>query len=237
VNPATVELLVPAKDRTRAAIDRQLDAYGGLGRRESPGDVGRAAGLFELVASTERDLAIEIAKVEHGLAPHILRLQFIVLRYEKALLAFLTTSIAVFAASAVVTTNPTVTTNGQLWLAAVLLIWAPAVAGAVSSPVRWIDALQRSEGAISGGIGRDRNLTQVERISMWIATSTWTCGAVAAILTTATGNATSETIAIGVTTMITGVALGKLWLDWQNRTTRSQPNRATRNVPPAPPVQ
>jgi hypothetical protein len=72
---------------------------------------------------------------------------------------------------------------------------------------------------------------------MWIATSTWTCGAVAAILTTATGIARSETVAIGVTTIITGGALGKLWLDWHNRTTRRQPNRATQNVRPAPPVQ
>ena len=36
------------------------------------------------------------------MARHVLRLQVIVLRYVKALLAFLTTAIAVFAAAAVV---------------------------------------------------------------------------------------------------------------------------------------
>ena len=42
----------------------------------------------------------EVAKVEHGMTRHILRLQVIVLRYVKALLAFLTTALAVFTSAA-----------------------------------------------------------------------------------------------------------------------------------------
>ena len=114
-------------------------------------------------------------------------LQVIVLRYVKALLACLTTTIAVVAAAAVIDHDPTVDAGSQLWVAGVLLVWAPAVAAAVSSPVRWIDDLLRAEGAATGGVGRDRNLTHVERISMWIASMTWICGFVATILILAKG--------------------------------------------------
>ncbi len=96
VEPSTVELLVPAKDLTRQHIDQQVTAYGGLGIDIDPTDRGRAAGLFELAASRERLLIEEVAKVEHGMVRHMLRLQVIVLRYVKALLAFLMTALAMY---------------------------------------------------------------------------------------------------------------------------------------------
>ena len=79
-------------------------------RRDSAdgsGDVGRAAGLFDLAASRSRPLLEEVAKVEHGLARHVLKLRGLVLRYVKALLALLTTAVAVYAADAVVADLPT----------------------------------------------------------------------------------------------------------------------------------
>ena len=106
LEPLTVELLVPSNPATRAAIDAKLDAYGGLGRHLHDDDIGRADGLFELVAARSRTLAEEVAKVEHGMARHLLRLQVIVMRYVKALLAFLTTAIAVAAALSVVRADP-----------------------------------------------------------------------------------------------------------------------------------
>ena len=62
----------------------------------------RAQGLFELAASASRPLLDEVAKVEHGMARHVLRLRGLVLRYVKALLALLTTALAVYAGDAIV---------------------------------------------------------------------------------------------------------------------------------------
>ncbi len=99
-DPRIVELLVPTNDASRAAIDRQLDVYGGLGRGTD--DIGRADGLFELAASKSRSLLEEVAKVEYGMARHILKLRGLVLRYVKALLALLTTALAVYGGDAIV---------------------------------------------------------------------------------------------------------------------------------------
>jgi hypothetical protein len=65
-------------------------------------DLTRARGLFELAASASRPLLDEVAKVEHGMARHVLRLRGLVLRYVKALLALLTTALAVYVGDAIV---------------------------------------------------------------------------------------------------------------------------------------
>jgi hypothetical protein len=180
-SPGSVELLVPANDLARTRIDRQLDAYGGLGRHDPDGDpdLGRAGGLFELVASRDRSLLEEVAKVEHGMARHILRLQIIVLRYVKALLAFLTTAVAVFTSAAVLTDVDTVGPRQELWLVSITALWAPSIVAVVTSPVRWLDQLLRAEGARSSAAARDPELTKVERIAVLAAVTAWLLVAIA----------------------------------------------------------
>ncbi len=94
--PRIVELLVPTNDASRQRIDKQLQVYGTAS--EENGDLGRASGLFDLAASATRPLLEEVAKVEFGMARHVLKLRGLVLRYVKALLALLTTALAVYAA-------------------------------------------------------------------------------------------------------------------------------------------
>lgn len=77
-DPHIVELLVPANDRSRRRVDRQLQVYAGL--ESGHDDVTRAQGLFQLAASSGRSLLEEVAKVEHGMARHVLRLRGLVLR-------------------------------------------------------------------------------------------------------------------------------------------------------------
>jgi hypothetical protein len=209
VEPETVELLVPPKDSSRATIDQRLDAYGGLGRHDVPGDVGRALGLFELVASRPRGLAEEVAKVEHGMARHILRLQVIVMRYVKAMLAFLTTTLAVVVAAAVLQADPAVSASSELWLAAVFAFWASFVVVAVGAPVRWIDQLLRSEGAARTGISKDREFTTIERMGIVAGTFVWSLAVVEVIfvLATETNGARRIGFALGIL-VVSGVALG-----------------------------
>jgi hypothetical protein len=179
-HPAALELLVPANDQARRRIDARVDSYGGLGA-DAGGvdDTTRAAALFELAASRERSLLDEVAKVEHGMARHVLRTQTIVLRYVKALLALLTTALAAFAAAGVVEGKTVLTTGDETWLAAIFVLWAPLVVAAVSAPVRWLDRQLRNEGATHAAVADDRDLTQVERVTVALAAVGFLASAVA----------------------------------------------------------
>lgn len=182
-DPPIVELLVPTNDRSRRRIDRQLEVYGGLGTSDD--DVGRAAGLFTLAASRSRPLLEEVAKVEHGMARHVLKLRGLVLRYVKALLALLTTAVAVYCGDAVVAgldQNEAMTVTGSVWLGAIVLVWAPLVVVAVTTPVRWIEHLMRDDGAPSTAVADDPELTFVERVSVRIAAIGWLSAIVAMVI-------------------------------------------------------
>jgi hypothetical protein len=184
--------LVPANDRSRRRVDRQLQVYGGLDSGHD--DAGRAHGLFELAASTSRPLLDEVAKVEHGMARHVLRLRGLVLRYVKALLALLTTALAVYAGDAIVAglvQGEGMTVAGSVALAAVVLVWAPVVVLAVTSPVRWIEKLMRDDGAPSTAVAVDPDLTYVERLSLRIAAVGWLAAAVAMVVS-ATDSSTGD---------------------------------------------
>ena len=132
-----------------------------------------------MAASRERTLIDEVAKIEHGMARHILRLQVIVLRYVKALLAFLTTALAVFAAAAVLEDSPTIGPTEELWLVCITALWAPSLVAVVTAPVRWLDQLLRAEGATSSAAANDPELTKVERLAIWAAGVAWVLVAVA----------------------------------------------------------
>jgi hypothetical protein len=210
-SPGSVELLVPGNEHARTRIDRQLDAYGGLGRQELPGDLGRATGLFELAASRDRALLEEVAKIEHGMARHILRLQVIVLRYVKALLAFLLTALAVFTAAGVLSGVTDVGPTQELWLVCITALWAPSIVAVATSPVRWLDQLLRAEGARSSAAGHDPELTKVERISVRVSGAAWVLVTVALIAVIAGGDADRSGVAASVVT----VAAGGVALWWQ----------------------
>ncbi len=178
-DPRLIELLVPTNDESRQRIDVQLGVYGFL--RDGADDAARADGLMALAAARSRSLLEEVAKFEYGMARHVLKLRGLVLRYVKALLALLTTALAVYAGDAVVVdvgSGADLTTSAALWLAAIVLVWAPIVVLALTSPIRWIEDLMRDDGAPSTAVADDPELTFVERISLRIAAVAW----VAAIL-------------------------------------------------------
>jgi hypothetical protein len=140
--------------------------------------------MFDLAASTSRPLLDEVAKVEYGMARHVLRLRGLVLRYVKALLALLTTALAVYVGDAIVAgvdPGSELPAGGTVALAAVVLVWAPIVVLAVTSPVRWIENLMRDDGAPSTAVADDPDLTYVERVSLRIAAVGWLAAAIAMI--------------------------------------------------------
>jgi hypothetical protein len=181
-DPANVELLVPSNDTARRHIDGQIRAYDGLTAVDPPTDASRAEALLQLAGVRDRLLVDEVAKIEYGMARHVLRVQVIVLRYIKALLVVITTLAAVYAMAAVVEDQPTVPDSAARWIVATLVLWAPAVLFVSASPVHWLDQLLRSEGATSAGIRYDRDLTRLERVvaavSVGVLAGALGCGAV-----------------------------------------------------------
>lgn len=179
---ATVGLLVPGNDRARARIDRQLAAYPGLVDAAAiDADRARADALFELAAARRRTLVEEVAKVEHGIVRHMLRLQVIVLRYVKALLVIVVTAIATFGCAAAVNGQVRVSAPDERWIAGVMVLWAPTVSIVVSSPVRWLDSLLRSEGATQAAASHDHELTQLEDVTARFAVVAWAVSTVAMV--------------------------------------------------------
>jgi hypothetical protein len=210
-DPRTIELLVPANDRSRADIDQRIVAYGGLGAEVTDlDDRSRASALFVLAASRPRDLLNEVAKIEHGMARHVLRTQTIVLRYVKALLVLLTTAMATFSCAAVVDGKSTLLGGDQVWLAGILLVWAPMVILAVTSPVRWLDRLLRSEGAAETALVNDRELTRVELLAVRLALVAFAAAFAAIVVQVAHDDVSSATrgFAIAETIASTGLLLG-----------------------------
>ena len=212
----TIELLVPANDRSRAETDQRIAAYGGLGTT-APGAAGlddaeRAEALFVLAASRPRDLFNEVAKIEHGMARHVLRIQTVVLRYVKALLVLLTTAMATFGAAAVVDGKSALSGGDVIWLAGILLAWAPLVIVAVTSPVRWLDRLLRSEGATNTAVADDPEMTRVELLAIRLALLCFSSAIAAVIVEVAREASTpaarrAGTVAAVITTSVLFVVL------------------------------
>lgn len=178
-----VRLLVPGNERARRRIDRHLSAYPGLVDADAAdADRARAEGMFALAASSRRSLVDEVVKIEAGMVRHMLRVQVIVLRYVKALLVIVVTALAAFASAAAVNGSATIGAPEERWIAAIMSIWAPTVLLAVSSPVRWLASLLRSEGAVHTAVERDTELTHLERVAGRIGSLAWVVSVAAAVL-------------------------------------------------------
>ena len=120
---------------------------------------------MQLAGVKDRALVDEVAKVEYGMARHVNRVQVIVLRYIKALLVVLTTTLSTFVMAAVVETSPAVDESAERWIVATLALWAPTVLFVTSGPVRWLGSLLKAEGATTSGIRYDPDLVRFERVA------------------------------------------------------------------------
>lgn len=225
LHDAQIDLVVPPSAAGRNAVDRRLLGYG----MASGDDRQRAEGLHQFVASVDRDLLTEVAKVEAGMVRHLLRLQVVVLRYVKALGVFVVTVLAVFAGAAVVERASEQMTTGRadsalVVLGVIVLVWAPVIGVVVASPVRWVEQLLRAEGVRSAAVAADRDLTRMEQLAMWFSSAGWLAaavGVVMAVMSTridgeGTLGASAATLAI-VVVGATGVAQIMVLRRWVRR--------------------
>ena len=218
VDPESVHLLVPDNDASRAGIDARTVAYG-LTDTAPADDRERADALFALAASRPRNLVEEVSKVEHGLARHVLGIQVIVLRYAKALLALLATALCAFSTSAVVESHPVIDTGERVWLAGILMIWAPVAIVAVATPVWWLENRLRSEGAAHTAVSHDKEMTAVERATIALALLGFTSALAAMAILLGTGDPSVVTGRVGAATaVVSTLAMAAALLLWLRRT-------------------
>ncbi|HAP75902.1 MAG TPA: hypothetical protein DCR14_07440 [Acidimicrobiaceae bacterium] len=154
----------------------------------------------------------EVAKIEYGMVRHMLRLQVIVLRYVKALLVIVVTALAAFAAAAAVNGQARISAADERWIAGTMLLWAPIVLIVVSSPVRWLQSLLRSEGAERTGMQRDAELTRLETVTARVGFVTHLVSLVAMVLLLVhhpvSGQGTVAVVAVlALSSVLVGVAL------------------------------
>jgi hypothetical protein len=184
---------------------------GDSGDRERLRQSFRLAGLHH-----DRTLAHDVARTEALLAKHVLAIRVAVLRYTKALLLLISTTVAILAASGLVEQALTQDTTGggfpdgfpprsTFLVALVYMLWAPFAARSVTAPLRMI---QRH----TPGVGRyedvytDQRTTQFESATV-AATLVVLVGATSAMLASASRVAGTAGLAAGIALSIVGAGL------------------------------
>ncbi|MEK7424019.1 MAG: hypothetical protein AAB131_09295 [Actinomycetota bacterium] len=147
-------LLVPRStedDGWRDRFDtRTFEVWGNLAAEGTDGDTERVRQAFRLAGlNRDRTLAHDVARTEALVARHILSIRTVVLRYSKALLLLIATTVVTLAASGLVDQavreDPTAGRfiagfpyRYMFLVALVYAIWAPLAARSVTSPLRMI---------------------------------------------------------------------------------------------------
>lgn len=176
-NPELLAQMLPSGRSARRHLDGQLRRQQ-LTDGPEPDDRQRADLLFRITDAAPVSLLDDVVRTEHKLVRHIRAIQVIVLRYVKALLALLTTALAVFIAA-----EATVAVDGaesaRRIVAITVMAWAPVVILAVASPVRWLERnLRSTEGPIHP-LQTNPDLVLMERITAALAVVAWVAASIA----------------------------------------------------------
>jgi len=129
---------------------RMFEIWGTVIAPGSAGDAERLRQSFRLAGlNHDRTLAHDVARTEALLAKHVLMVRVAVLRYSKALLLLIATTVAILAASGLVEEAMTQDPSGgqfvdgfpyrySFLVALVYVAWAPFAARSVTAPLRMI---------------------------------------------------------------------------------------------------
>ena len=147
-------LLVPRSTDDKGWRDRfdtrNYEVWGVVAEEGTAGDTERVRQAFRLAGlNRDRTLARDVARTEALIARHVLSIRTVVLRYSKALLLLIATTVVTLAASGLVDQAVREDPTGgkfisgfparYLFLVALTyVIWAPLAARSVTSPLRMI---------------------------------------------------------------------------------------------------
>ena len=160
----TKALLVPRSQDDAGWRDRfdtrMYEVWGKEIPEGAEGDDERLRQSFRLAGlNHDRTLARDVARTEALLAKHVLSIRVAVLRYTKALLLLISTTVAILAASGLVeqalTQDPTggafpdgFPPRSTFLVALVYVLWAPFAARSVTAPLRMIQRHTPGVGAL-----------------------------------------------------------------------------------------
>jgi hypothetical protein len=118
--------------------------------------------IFGLSGVMDRELAEEVAKMEASLVRHVFYLRRLILRYVKAFLMLIWTTLVLSLVAAIITTE-TSNKYSELILSIGFLFWALFLPRIVKSPIKWIYQLT-SHDTNQKSIQRDEQLVHFERV-------------------------------------------------------------------------
>ena len=133
--------------------------------RRSQQDIERFNAAVGLSGTRERSLAAEVAKGEASLIRHAIGLRRLLLRYMKALLMFILTTLVSFLLLALAKSGRL---NALVVLSAGYFVWAIVTPLTVRLPVGWIYRTSGDPRAESV-VQRDSQLVEFEHVVTWIA--------------------------------------------------------------------
>ena len=157
----------------------RYEVWGIVADEGGDGDTERLRQAFRLAGlNRDRTLARDVARTEALIARHVLVIRTVVLRYSKALLLLIATTVVTLAASGLVDQavreDPT---NGKLTdgfpyrylflVALAYAIWAPLAARSVTSPLRMIQRRTPGVGEHSD-VYLDKHTTQFESATIFV---------------------------------------------------------------------
>ncbi len=179
----TKGLLVPHSlddDGWRDRFDtRTYEVWGVVADEGLAGDDERVRQAFRLAGlNRDRTLARDVARTEALMARHVLAIRTIVLRYSKALLLLIATTVVTLAASGLVDQAIREDQGGGKFtggfpyryiflVALVYAFWAPLAARSVTSPLRMIQRHTPGVGELRD-VYLDRHTTQLESATILI---------------------------------------------------------------------
>ncbi len=198
---------------------RTFEVWGTVPAEGVEGDEERLRQMFRFAGlNRDRTLAHDVARSEALLAKHVLSIRIVVLRYSKALLLLIATTVASLAAAGIVeeaiAADPLAGRfadgfpHRYLFLVALVYVaWAPVAARSVTAPLRMIQRHTPGVGDHSDAY-LDKMMTQFESATVF-ATFIGLVGAVAALVTA--GHAAGGTAGL-VAGIVLGAAGVAVWL-------------------------
>jgi len=190
---------------------RTFEVWGTVAAEGHDGDEERLRQTFRFAGlNRDRTLAHDVARSEALLAKHVLSIRIVVLRYTKALLLVIATTVATLAAAGIVEEAIQADPSGgrfvdgfpyrYLFLVAlVYVMWAPVAARSVTAPLRMIQRHTPGVGELRDAY-LDKLMTQFESATV-LATFIGLVGSVAALIS-------AGYQASGTSGLIAGIVLG-----------------------------
>lgn len=217
----TRALLIPRSSDDggwRDRFDARTAEIWGVAAQPGPaGDDARLRQQFRLAGlHSGRTLALDVARTEALLARHVLGIRIAVLRYAKALLLLVTTTVATLATSGVVEEALRQSPDGGrltggfpyryfFLISLVYTLWAPGASRSVTAPLRMIHRQTPGVGE-NRDVYRDRQLTQFES-AIVLATLMVLVGSVASMVTAGYLAGGAGGLAVGIGLGAVGLAL------------------------------